>query len=252
MKRPQLMLYGATAYVLFNLSFLYMLGFLQGAPFIKSINDGTEKTTEFAVLINVGLIFLFGFFHSLMARSNFKRWWNQIIPIEAERSTYVMQSALFLGLAMWQWQPMPTTLWLIEGPAVWTVYVIFGIGVTVLLWSAFLIDHFELFGLRQIWFANTQRPMPKPAFHTPSLYRLVRHPMQLGMILLLYGTPHMTVGHLLFAMSMTLYIVIGLWFEERSLVRELGQDYIAYQRKVPMLIPGMKLAVRLSPKPRAN
>jgi len=252
MKRPQLMLYGATAYVLFNLSFLYMLGFFQGVPFIKAINDGTETTTAIAVMINVGLIFLFGFFHSLMARSGFKSWWTRIVPVEAERSTYVMQSALFLGLAMWQWQPMPTTLWLIEGPAVWAAYVIFGVGVVVLLWSTFLIDHFELFGLRQIWSANTQRPMPKPTFRTPSLYRLVRHPMQLAMILVLFGTPHMTAGHLLFAMSMTLYILIGLWFEERSLVREFGRDYIAYQRKVPMLIPGMKLAVGLSPKPRAN
>jgi protein-S-isoprenylcysteine O-methyltransferase Ste14 len=252
MNRPGLMLYGTAAYLLFNLSFLYMLGFLQGLPFLKAVNDGAERPPATAVLINIGLIFLFGFFHSLMARARFKRWWTQIIPPEAERSTYVLQSAMFLGLALWQWQPMPKTLWLIDSPLAWAGYIVFGVGVIILFWSTFLIDHFELFGLRQIWSANRQQPLPKPEFRTPALYQIVRHPMQLGVILLVFGTPHMTVGHLVFATSMTLYVMIGLWFEERGLVREFGKEYQNYQRNVPMLIPGLRKIGWFHLKPDAS
>lgn len=240
MARPGLLLYGASAYMLFNVSFLYMLGFLQGLPIPKAINDGVERPVATAVLINIGLVFLFGFFHSLMARDEFKRQWTRIVPPAAERSTYVLQSALFLGLAMCQWQPLPTTLWSLGGALEIVAYAVFGIGVAMVLLSTFLIDHFELFGLHQIWSAHRQRPMPHPAFRTPSLYRVVRHPMQLGMILLLAGTPHMTIGHLLFAGLMTAYVLVGLWFEERALLREFGEAYRDYQCRVPMLIPGLK------------
>lgn len=239
MKRPIILIYGVVAYVLFNLSFLYMLGFLQALFVPKAINDGPSASAAYAFLINVGLIFLFGFFHSLMARQWFKNWWTRIIPKAAERSTYVLQSALFLGLAMWQWQPMPTTLWSFDGALALASYAIFGLGVCMVLLSTFLIDHFELFGLRQIWCANRGGVMPEPVFRTPFLYRIVRHPMQLGMILVLFGTPHMTVGHMLFALSMTAYVLIGLWFEERALFREFGEAYRDYQRRVPMLIPAI-------------
>ena len=237
MKRPGLILYGATAYVLFNAAFLYMIGFLLELPVPKTINDGDSVSVVAAILVNVGLIFLFGFFHSLMAREAFKRWWRQMIPAEAERSTYVIQSAAFLSLAMWQWQPLPATIWAVDGALAWLAYGICGLGVFLVLLSTFLIDHFELFGLSQIWNANKNRPMPRPVFKTPFLYRYVRHPMQLGVILVFFGTPHMTVGHALFAGLMTLYVMIGLWFEERSLVHEFGDTYRAYKRQVPMLIP---------------
>lgn len=237
MKRPFLLVYGVVAYIAFNLAFLYMLGFLSEAPLPQTINNGTVGPVVQAIAVNTGLVFLFGFFHSLMARARFKAWWTKIIPQDAERSTYVLQSALFLGLAIWQWQPLPTTIWMIEGAMVWLCYVIFALGVITVLLSTFLIDHFELFGLRQIWSASTGRTMPKPKFRIPFLYRFVRHPMQLGVVLLLFSTPHMTVGHLLFAGLMMLYIMIGLWFEERSLVREFGDTYRAYQSQVPMLIP---------------
>lgn len=240
MKRPGILLYGAVAYILFNVAFSYMFGFLQGLPIPKTINDGIERPVAFSVAVNTGLVFLFGFFHSLMARSWFKRWWTRIIPEAAERSTYVLQSALFLGLAMWLWQPLPAVLWSFGGTMEVIAYAVFGSGVIMVLLSTFLIDHFELFGLRQIWSANLKRPMPKPEFRTPSLYRVVRHPMQLGMILLLIGTPYMTVGHLLFAGLMTAYVLIGLWFEERALLREFGDAYREYQRRVPMLFPGFK------------
>ncbi|MEO0923320.1 MAG: NnrU family protein [Pseudomonadota bacterium] len=239
MKRPGLLLYGVLAYIAFNLAFLYMLGFLLELPFLNAVNDGPVGSIAYAIAVNTGLVFLFGFFHSLMARARFKAWWTQIIPADAERSTFVMQSALFLGLAIWQWQPIPATIWAVDGAVAWFAYAVFLLGVALVLVSTFLIDHFELFGLRQIWSANTARAMSKPKFRVPFLYRFVRHPMQLGVILLLFATPHMTVGHLLFAGLMTLYVLIGLWFEERALVREFGAVYRAYQNQVPRLVPRM-------------
>lgn len=240
MKRPGLILFGASAYILFNVAFLNMIGFLLELFVPKGINDGAVGPVGLAVVVNVGLVFLFGFFHSLMARERFKRWWTRIIPADAERSIYVLQSALFLGLAMWQWQPIPSTIWTLEGPLAWAAYGVCGLGVVLVLLSTFLIDNFELFGLRQIWLANKGRKMPKPRFRTPFLYRFVRHPMQLGMILVLFGTPHMTAGHLLFAGLMTTYVLIGVWFEERALVREFGAAYQAYRAEVPMLVPRLK------------
>ena len=246
MHRPFLILYGLVAYVLFNVAFLYMIAFLLHLPVPKAINDGAATSVAAAVAINVGLVFLFGFFHSLMARQQFKAWWTRIIPADAERSTYVLQSALFLGLAMWQWQPLPTTLWHVSGGLAWIAYGVSALGVLLVLLSTFLIDHFELFGLRQIWNANRSQPMPVPQFRTPALYRFVRHPMQLGVILVLFGTPHMTVGHALFAGLMTAYVMVGLWFEERALVREFGDTYRWYQRNVPMLIPRLTPIKRVS------
>ena len=244
MKRPVLILYGVLCYLAFNVSFLYMAGFLQGLFVPKSINDGVSGTVGTAVAINLTLIFLFGFFHSLMARERFKRWWTSIVSVEAERSTFVLQASLFLGLAMWQWRPMPETIWLVEGMGAFAFYGIFVLGIAFVMISTFLIDHFELFGLRQVWYANVDRGMPAPEFRTPMLYRVVRHPMQLGVIMALFATPHMTVGHLLFAGSMTLYVLIGLYFEERSLVREFGDAYRDYQRRVPMLFPLPKSGAR--------
>lgn len=237
MKRPGLMLYGAISYLLFNLSFLYLIAFLWGLPVPKDVNDGVMTFGPMAVATNVGLVFLFGFFHSLMARQRFKDWWTKLISPEAERSTYVLQSALFLSFAMWQWRPMPGVIWDVDGALFWLAYGVSALGVILVLVSTFLIDHFELFGLRQVWSENTGRKMPEPRFRTPFLYRFVRHPMQLGIILMMFAVPHMTVGHALFAGLMTAYVVIGLWFEERSLTRQFGEVYRAYQREVPMLIP---------------
>jgi protein-S-isoprenylcysteine O-methyltransferase Ste14 len=242
MKRLILILYGLTAYALFNLSFVYLLGFLQDFAVPKGINDGETTSAIQALAINVFLVFLFGFFHSLMARDSFKRWWTKIIPESAERPTYVLQSAVFLAVAMFYWQPMPQVIWAIDG--VWAVLtqVLFVLGVATLLTSTFLIDHFELFGLKQVWYASRDRKIPEPRFVQPLLYRIVRHPMQLGMITLLFATPLMTVGHLVFATSMTIYVLIGLYFEERALLRQFGDQYARYQEQVPMLIP------RLLPK----
>lgn len=237
MKRPVLLIYGVVCYALFNVSFLYLGGFLLDLFVPKAINDGVATPLGQAIAINLGLVFLFGFFHSLMARQRFKAWWTRIVSPDAERSTYVLQSALFLSLAMWQWRPMPEVIWQVDGAAAVAAYAFFALGLGLVLLSTFLIDHFELFGLRQIWTANTGREMPQPVFRTPFLYRVVRHPMQLGVMILLFATPVMTAGHMLFAMAMTLYILIGLYFEERSLVREFGEVYLDYKRRVPMLLP---------------
>jgi protein-S-isoprenylcysteine O-methyltransferase Ste14 len=237
MKRPVLVLYGLLAYLLFNASFLYLGGFLQDFAVPKAVNDGTVVSTPQALAINLSLVFLFGFFHSLMARDGFKRWWTRFVPVAAERSTYVLQSALFLFLAMWQWHPMPHEIWLMDGLLAAAMTALFGAGILILLTSTFLIDHFELFGLKQVWFANKGLPMPRTEFTQPLLYRIVRHPMQLGVLITVFATPKMTVGHLVFAAAMGLYVLIGLYFEERALLRDFGDTYRDYQKSTPMLIP---------------
>ncbi|SPF75993.1 hypothetical protein ALP8811_00989 [Aliiroseovarius pelagivivens] len=245
MKRPGLIAYGLLCYAFFNASFLYMAGFLLDLVVPKAINDGAPASTLIAIATNFALIFLFGFFHSLMARQWFKDWWTQLVPVEAERSTYVLQAATFLSLLMAFWKPMPAEIWSVDGPLALVAYAVFVIGLVMVLVSTFLIDHFELFGLRQIWSANLQKPMPNPTFKTPMLYKIVRHPMQLGVILVFFATPTMTAGHLFLALSMTGYVLIGLYFEERALVREFGKTYQSYQARVPMLLPNpMRLMLR--------
>ena len=238
MKRPFLVFDGVAVYALFNASFIYLAGFLQDFGVPKAINDGALVPASEALLINLGLVFLFGFFHSLMARDGFKRWWTRFVPQEAERSTYVLQSALFLFLAMWQWRPMPDVIWHFDGLLAAAWVALFVVGVSVLLISTFLIDHFELFGIRQVLSASAGRRIPDPQFREPWLYRIVRHPMQLGVLITVFATPHMTVGHLVFASAMSVYVLIGLYFEERALLREFGDTYRDYQRRTPMLLPG--------------
>ncbi len=239
MQRFTIFAYGTVAYILFLGVFSYMAGFLLGIIVPKGINSPhwSEVGLGAAIAINVSLIALFGFLHSLLARDHIKAMLLKIMPQAAERSTYVLQSSLCLALAMWQWQPLPGTIWQVDGVIAITAYVAFFVGAGIVLWSTFLIDHFELFGLRQIWCYLRGTAMPPAIFRAPALYRVVRHPMQLGVIILLFATPHMTWGHLLFAGSMTAYIFVGLYFEERALLRMFGDRYAAYQRTVPMLFP---------------
>ena len=242
MARILIFVYGAFAYLLFLATFSYMAGFLLDLLVPKGINTQGMTApggTTGAVAVNVSLIALFGFLHSLLARAWVKEKLYRVMPRAAERSTYVVQSSLCLALAMWLWQPMEATLWQVGGPWVALSYAGFAIGAGLVLWSTFLIDHFELFGLRQIWCHLRGTQMPAPEFRTPALYRIVRHPMQLGIVVLLFSTPHMTAGHLLFASAMTAYVFIGLYFEERALLRMFGSRYAAYQQSVPMLIPGL-------------
>lgn len=249
MNRIVIFAYGVSAYLLFLGVFSYLAGFLLSFLVPKGINTAaaTEASLGLSVAINLLLIAIFGFFHSLLARDHIKAALLKILPAAAERSTYVVQSSLCLALAMWQWQPLPGTIWHVEGMTAVLAYVAFAIGAGLVLWSTFLIDHFELFGLRQIWTHLRGEAMPQPEFRTPVLYRVVRHPMQLGVIVLLFATPHMTWGHMLFASAMTAYIFVGLYFEERALLRTFGDRYAAYQRSVPMLFPMLKAR----PKPSA-
>ncbi|WP_306141777.1 methanethiol S-methyltransferase [Roseibium sp. MMSF_3412] len=237
MRRPGLMLYGILCYIFFNIAFLYMAGFLLGIAVPKAINDGVPSDVTASLAINALLVFLFGFFHSLMARQWFKDRWTRLVSVEAERSTFVLQAAAFLSLLMLCWKPMPSVVWSVDGVWALAAYALFLSGLVTVLLSTFLIDHWELFGLRQVWAGNNGTPNPKPVFKTPMLYRFVRHPMQLGVIMVFFATPVMTAGHLFFAVSMTVYVFIGLYFEERSLVREFGATYRDYQRRVPMLFP---------------
>ena len=237
MSKLAITLYGIICYCLFILVFLYIDGFLLEIIVPKSINSGEPSGFIYAIVINLVLITAFGFFHSLMSRDWFKKEWTRVIPAVAERSTYVLQASLFLILVMWFWQPMPQILWSFGGGVAWVIYGLFALGNILVLWSTFLINHFELFGLSQVWHNQINKQMPEVTFKTPSLYRIVRHPMQFGTLMVFWSTPVMTVGHFLFALSMTIYVLIGLLFEESSLQREFGEKYISYRKQVPMLIP---------------
>ena len=237
MSRYLIAFYGAACYALFNLVFLALAGFLLEIGLEKTINSGPSGDVWQAVSVDLALILAFGFFHSLMAREGFKKTWTRVVPPSAERSTYVLQASLFLILLMWQWQPLPFVIWHLQGPGAYIAYASFVFGNIIVLWATHAIDHYELFGLRQSWAPVTGKPIPKPAFKTPTLYRIVRHPMQLGALIVFWSTPHMTAGHALFAASMTVYVLIGLYFEEGALRRQFGQTYASYQRAVPMLIP---------------
>ena len=238
--------FSVICYALFNAVFLYLAAFLLEVGVAKTINSGEVGHWAPSLAINLGLIGLFGATHSLMARDWFKRLLIRIAPQVVERSIYVLQSSIFLAIAMLHWRAMPQVIWHVDGVGAWLFYAAFALGTFLLLWSTFLIDHFELFGVRQTWAHLRGEPMPEPEFRTPALYRIVRHPMQLGVAIMFLATPHMTVGHLLFAGAMIAYILVGLYFEERALVRLFGDQYRAYQARVPMLIPGLR-----APRPAA-
>jgi protein-S-isoprenylcysteine O-methyltransferase Ste14 len=159
------------------------------------------------------------------------------VPPAAERSTYVLQATLLLALIVWQWQPLPATIWQVEGAGAWAFYALFAASLGLVQLSTFQIDHFELFGLKQAWHGARGTTMAEPEFRTPLLYRIVRHPMQLGAVTLFYATPHMTAGHLLMAAAMTAYVLVGLHFEERALIARFGRTYADYRAAVPMLVP---------------
>jgi protein-S-isoprenylcysteine O-methyltransferase Ste14 len=235
--RAAALLYGLASYLIFSLSFAYMPVFVGNFLVPKTIDVGPDSGLAQAVLINATLLLVFAIQHSVMARPAFKRWWTRIIPASCERSTYVLISSVLLILIFWQWRPIVTTIWHVEGWPAAMITAMFWMGWLIALVSTFQIDHFELFGVRQVVDALRGAADRMQAFKTPLLYRLVRHPLMLGLLLAFWATPHMTAGHLLFAVMNTAYILVGVRLEERDLIAAFGASYEHYRRRVPMLMP---------------
>jgi protein-S-isoprenylcysteine O-methyltransferase Ste14 len=251
-------IYGVLAYAVFLVTILYAIGFVGNWVVPKSIDTGAAGPLVESLIVNTLLLGLFAVQHSVMARQGFKRWWTRIVPPSVERSTFVLLSSLALLLLYWQWRPMPEPIWTVHNAALATALDAtswFGWG--LLFASTFMLSHFELFGLSQVFARLFGRNLPAPQFHAPLLYRLVRHPIYLSFLLAFWATPLMTAGHLLFAVATTGYILIGIQLEERDLVGMFGDQYRRYRQQVAMLIPwpGSKpvdpIEVRVSP-PRRN
>lgn len=238
MRRALGLAYGIVSYLFFLVVFLYSIGFVGDVGVPRSIDSGPETAFWTAILIDFGLLTLFAVQHSGMARRGFKRWWTRIIPESIERSTYVLVASGVLALLMWQWRPLPFVVWDVDAAwAQWALWGGFGLGWTIVLGTTFIISHRHLFGLKQVQDRYRGEPLSPPQFQVKSLYRFVRHPLYLGFLIAFWSTPHMTLGHLVFAGGATAYIVVGATLEERDLVARFGARYRKYRERVPMLVP---------------
>jgi len=255
MSRLLALLYGAACYAVFLATFLYAIAFVAGIGVPKHVDNGVPIALPVALAIDLALLALFAVQHSGMARPAFKRWWTRFVPAPLERSTFVLASSLALILLFWQWRPLPLLIWNVEGDAArWALYGLSAVGWLLVLASTFLINHFDLFGLRQVWFySQGRRPAFDAPFVTRAFYRIVRHPIMLGFLIAFWATPTMSLGHLLFALMTTGYILVAVKFlEERDLVAQYGDTYRDYQRRVPMLLPWRRrraLIVETTPAP---
>ena len=230
--------YGDLAYLIFTGTFLYAVGFVAQTVVPKTIDSGPASPWPVALLTNLALMSIFAVQHSGMARQGFKKLFTRFASPAIERSTYVLLASLSLILLYWQWQPMPSVVWNIEAPVLAGVVTAGGfLGWLIVLYSTFLISHFELFGLTQVVSHFAGRVVEPMKFKTPGLYRLIRHPIYLGFIIAFWCTPTMTLGHLLFAAVTTAYIFVGIYLEERDLVAMFGDEYRHYREKVAMLVP---------------
>ena len=241
MKRILFLLYGVISYFIFFGTILYAIGFVGNLFVPKSIDGPAAMPLVKAVLINASLLLVFALQHSIMARPAFKRWWTRFVPEPAERSTYVLIASLCLLLMMWQWQPIGGVVWVIESSLLKTILVsAYAFGWALVFISTFLINHFDLFGLRQTWLYFTGRKYTSLPFRTPLFYRFVRHPLYLGFLIAFWSTPVMTVAHLLFAMLTTGYILTAIVFEEKDLEAHFGESYVTYKQNSSKIIPFLR------------
>ena len=245
LKRVLFFVYAVTAYLTFLATFLYAIAFVGGLAVPTRLDGPLQTTLLRALAIDTGLLALFAVQHSVMARRWFKERWTQIVPWAIERATYVLFASLALLLLFWQWRPIGVTIWSIEHPAARVVvWALFAAGWATVLVVTFLINHFDLFGLRQAWLPLIGQPYAKVSFRTPLPYRYVRHPLYLGFLFAFWMTPTMTLAHLVFAVATTVYIVLAIQFEEGDLVAEHGAAYERYRKTVPMLLPRLGASTR--------
>ncbi len=238
MSRLLALLFGLLCYVIFLATFLYQIGFVAGVVVPKTINDGEVVSPIQAIATNVVLLGLFAVQHTIMARMAFKRWWTTVIPEPVERSLFVLLASLLLLLMNWLWKPLPEIVWRVENPAGRILlYAVAGAGWGIVLYATFLINHFDLFGVRQVWRYFQKLENAPVKFKETVLYQWVRHPLMLGFIIAFWATPDMTQGHLLFAVVTTAYILIAIRIEERTLLAIHGEEYQRYQERVSMIIP---------------
>jgi methanethiol S-methyltransferase len=230
--------YGFVCYVVFLGLFFYAIGFVGNFIVPKAIDSGPGTGLPEALAINVVLLGLFAVQHSVMARSGFKAAWTRVVPREVERSTYVLISSLFLALIFWKWQAIPTAVWDVSSPVLNAMLLaLFALGWLVVLLSTFIIDHFDFLGLRQVYLRMRGVDYTPVKFVERAFYKHVRHPLYLGFLIAFWATPHMSVGHVVFSIATTGYILVGIFLEERDLMKVHGTEYAAYRARVPMLFP---------------
>ena len=239
MRRVAYFTYGVFCYLMFHCVFLYAIGFIGNFFVPTSLDSAPQGTLMSAILVNTLLLSVFAVQHSVMARPWFKRWWTQFIPQPIERSTYCLFSNIAMILMFAFWQPLGGSIWNVAGPGRWVLYAMYALGWLTVLYATFLVNHFDLFGLRQVWLHLRNQPYTHLPFREPSLYRYVRHPLYVGWIMVFWFTPTMTVSHLLFAVATTAYILVAIRFEERDLVVALP-GYASYRQRVPMLVPSIQ------------
>ena len=249
MSRIAIFLYGVVSYLVFFAVFLYGIGFIGGFLTPTTLDSAPHSSLGWALTVDFGLLAAFALQHSGMARPAFKRWWTRIVPEEMERSTYVLVSSLALAVLYVCWEPIGGIIWRAEGAARSAVIGVYLFGWLLLLYTTFLIDHFDLFGLKQVWRRLGNKAYRAPAFRTPSLYKLVRHPLYIGWLTIFWAAPTMTVAHLVFALGTTGYILIAIRWEERDLVSAFGATYIEYRDRTPMLIPRLRAHSASASKP---
>lgn len=251
MKRILSFAYGTFGYLCFLAAFLYAIGFVGDLFVPKSINSGAAGPVETALVVNIALLSLFAVQHSGMARQSFKRFWMKIVAPPIERATYVLATCAVLGLMYWQWRPIPMVIWDVQNPAGRAAILgLFAAGWVIVLLATFMISHFDLFGMRQVWLHLQQKSYGEVRFRTVGFYKFVRHPLQTGFLIAFWATPTMTAGHLLFSVVVTAYILVAVKFwEERDLVRMFGNTYRRYQQQVAMFLPLPRFG---APAPRVS